>query len=433
MLLAVTDVSRYTRLMEEIFSALINCIFIFGAHMKVYSGFVDLSFKAALFDAWPDERKNELFTAVLMFFMLWLILFCKASGLGRGKRWAVAIAGQRPTAARGNRGGMQIQVRRRPLTEGRRLLVRSKTFTLDVAASDSVASVKAQIHEKEGIPPEEQRLVFRGKLLKDERTLQDYCVFKDAELELLGRVPGGMKATGGAPSQPSPAGTPSDVAQVSSERAPRPQADPEQATPVPTEAEIKEKITRIVQDYKDAIQEANEAVGREPTALGQQVDKIRRVVYNIKNAVQEANAALGRESTGALGEQIDGLIVDLGINLAPSRAAHAAGAGANAARKDLVPSAPSGRPGKGAGKGTEKLVDASEPTASGTAGTEVGERSPAVSEPPKSGAAEPEVDEKKSAAEEVPDDEKIDTSTRNFTLICKVWRSKKKKMETVTK
>ena len=304
-----------------------------------------------------------------------------------------------------------------------------------MAASDSVASVKAQIHGKEGIPPEEQRLVFRGKLLKDERTLQDYCVFKDAELELLGRVPGGMKATGGAPSQPSPAGTPSDVAQVSSERAPRPQADPEQATPVPTEAEIKEKITRIVQDYKDAIQEANEALGREPTALGQQVDKIRRVVYNIKNAVQEANAALGRESTGALREQIliseerigipslDRLIVDLGINLAPSRAAHAAGAGANAARKDLVPSAPSGRPGKGAGKGTEKLVDASEPTASGTAGTEVGERTLAVSEPPKSGAAEPEVDEKKSAAEEVPDDEKNDTSTRNFTLICKVWRS----------
>ena len=322
------------------------------------------------------------------------------------------------------RGGMQIQVRR-PLIEGRRLLVRGKTFTLDVAASDSVASVKAQIHSEEGIPPEEQCLVFRGKLLEDERTLQDYCVFKDAELELLGRVPGGMKATGGAPSQPSPAGTPSDVAQASSERAPRPQADPEQATPVPTEAEIKEKITRIVQDYKDAIQEANEALGREPTALGQQVDKIRRVVYNIKNAVQEANAALGRESTGTLGEQMDGLIVDLGINLAPSRAAHAAGAGANAARKDLVPSAPSGRPGKGAGKGTEKLVDASEPTASGTAGTEVGERSPAVSEPPKSGAAEPEVDEKKSAAEEVPDDEKIDTSTRNFTLICKVWKSKK--------
>ena len=96
------------------------------------------------------------------------------------------------------RGGMQIQVRRRPLKEGRRLLVRGKTFTLDVAASDSVASVKARIHGKEGIPPEEQCLVFRGKLLQDERTLQDYCVSKDAELELLGRVPGGVNPAAGA-------------------------------------------------------------------------------------------------------------------------------------------------------------------------------------------------------------------------------------------
>ena len=99
-----------------------------------------------------------------------------------GKRWAVAVAGQRPTAACGNRGGVTIHV----------ATLSGKTFTLDVAASDSVASVKARIHGKGGIPPEEQCLVFRGKLLEDERTLQDYCVFKDAELELLGRVPGGV-------------------------------------------------------------------------------------------------------------------------------------------------------------------------------------------------------------------------------------------------
>ena len=105
-----------------------------------------------------------------------------------GKRWAVAVAGQRPTAARGNRGGVTIHV----------ATLSGKTFTLDVAASDSVASVKAQIHRKEGIPPEEQCLVFRGKLLEDERTLQDYCVFKDAELELLGRVPGGVNPAAGA-------------------------------------------------------------------------------------------------------------------------------------------------------------------------------------------------------------------------------------------
>ena len=155
------------------------------------------------------------------------------------------------------------------------------------------------------------------------------------------------------------------------ERAPRPQADLEQATPVQTEAAIKAKITRMVQDYEEAIQEANGALGRK---TGEHVEKIMRIGQNFKDAVQEANAALGRESTGALGEQIEKLIFDLGINRTPSTAAHAAGAGANAARKDLVPTAPSGRPGKGAGKGTEKVIDASESTASGTAGLKVGEK-----------------------------------------------------------
>ena len=294
MLLAVTDVSRYTRLMEEIFSALINCIFIFGAHMKVYSGFVDLSFKAALFDAWLDERTNELFTAVLMFFMLWLILFCKASGLGRGKRWAVAIAGQRPTAARGNRGGVTIHV----------ATLSGKTFTLDVAASDSVASVKAQIHEKEGIPPEEQCLVFRGKLLEDERTLQDYCVFKDDELELLGRVPGGMKATGGAPAQPSPAGTPSVVTQASSDRAPGPQVDLEHAAPGPAEATIKEKLARMAVEFRGAIQDARRIAGFEPSGTLEEIDTL-----------------------------LEKLIPELDGSLTPDTTKIAAGAGLDAARK----------------------------------------------------------------------------------------------------
>ena len=128
-------------------------------------------------------------------------------------------------------------------------------------------------------------------------------------------------------------------------RAPRPQADPEQATPVPTEAEIKEKITRIVQNYKDAIQEANEALGREPNGLPRDALKILRIAEDFKDAVQEANAALGREPTGRWWEEVDKLISDLGINRTPSTAAHAAGAGANAARtgsKDLVPPTPKG-------------------------------------------------------------------------------------------
>ena len=124
---------------------------------------------------------------------------------------------------------------------------------------------------------------------------------------------------------------------VTQAAAPRPQADPEQATPVPTEAVIKEKITRIVQNYKDAIQEANEALGREPNGLPRDALKILRIAEDFKDAVQEANAALGREPTGRWWEEVDKLISDLGINRTPSTAAHAAGAGANAARANAAP------------------------------------------------------------------------------------------------